>query len=185
MTGFPGHPFWDFSLEVYMAPGVGEACLGLQERHRLDVNLLLFCIWFGASGRGALDETEMGRLMSAVHAWHDEIVRALRGVRMRMKGGMPPAPDALAEALRQRVQKIEIDCEHTEQLMLAACIERAADDSRTGDDRAADAAANVARYFSGLGRTPSDADRSSLAVMLGVAFPGLSSARTGELCVRL
>lgn len=185
MTRFPDHPFWDFSLEVYMAPGVGEACLDLQERHGLDVNLLLFCLWVGASGRGALEDAEVGGLMSAVGAWHEEIVRALRGVRTRMKGGMPPAPDALAESLRQRVQKIEIDCEHTEQLMLAASIDRTADDSRSRGDRAADAAANVAGYFRGLGREPTDADRSCLAVMFGVAFSGVPPARIDELCARL
>ena len=185
MTEFPDHPFWDFSLEVYMTPGVGEACLELQERHGLDVNLLLFCIWLGASGRGTLAKAEIEELMSAVRVWHDDIVRALRAVRTRMKGGMPPAPDALAESLRQRVQKIEIDCEHTEQLMLAACVDRAADGSRSGDDRAADAGANAAGYFGGLERTLSDADRSCLAVMLGVAFPDLSSGRIGELCARL
>ena len=185
MTRFPDHPFWDFSLEVYMAPGVGEACLELQDRHGLDVNLLLFCLWVGASGRGALEDAEVRGLMSAVEAWHDEIVRALRGVRTRMKGGMPPAPDALAESLRQRVQKIEIDCEHTEQLMLAASIDRTADDSRTPDGCAADAADNAAGYFRGLGREPSDADRSCLAVMLGVAFPEVPPARIDELCAGL
>ena len=185
MTQFPDHPFWDFSLEVYMAPGVGEACLELQERHGLDVNLLLFCLWVGASGRGVLEDAEVCGLMSAVGAWHEEVVRALRGVRTRMKGGMPPAPDALAESLRQRVQKIEIDCEHTEQLMLAASIDRAADDSRPPGDRAADAAANAAGYFRGLGRAPADADRSCLAVMLRVAFSGVSPARIDELCAGL
>ena len=54
MSDFPDHPFWDFSLIVYMTPGVGPACVALQEAHELDVNIVLFCLWAGASGRGAL-----------------------------------------------------------------------------------------------------------------------------------
>ncbi len=52
---YPDHPFWDFSLEVYGAEGVPPACLALQEAHQLDVNIVLFCCWTGATGRGALD----------------------------------------------------------------------------------------------------------------------------------
>ena len=51
---FEDHPFWDFSLHTYSAEGVGEACIALQERRGVDVNLILFCAWNGASGRGVL-----------------------------------------------------------------------------------------------------------------------------------
>ena len=55
MTQFPDHPFWDYSLDVYMQDKVGAACIDLQERYQLDVNVLLFCLWFGASDRGRLE----------------------------------------------------------------------------------------------------------------------------------
>ena len=54
MSAFPPTPFWDFSLAVYGRPGVAPACLALQQRHGADVNLLLFCAWFGAAHRGRL-----------------------------------------------------------------------------------------------------------------------------------
>ncbi|HEY9550471.1 MAG TPA: TIGR02444 family protein, partial [Kiloniellaceae bacterium] len=44
-------PFWQFSGAVYARRGVAEACLALQQRHGLDVNLLLFCAWAGSNGR--------------------------------------------------------------------------------------------------------------------------------------
>lgn len=182
MTGFPDHPFWDFSLEVYMAPGVGEACLLLQERHQVDVNLLLFCLWVGASGRGTLGDGGMDAAVSAVRAWHDQVVRPLRAVRTRMKGGMPPASGATVESLRRRIQKIEIDCEHTEQLMLAASAGGAVDGCRPDGVRAADAVANLARYFAGLGIDASDEDRGHVSRIVGVAFPGLPPSDIGRLC---
>ena len=182
MTEFPDHPFWDYSLKVYMSDGVGAACLALQEAHQLDVNVVLFCIWLGASGRGALTDSEMAEVTRAVGAWHDSVVRPLRAVRMRMKGGMPPSPDALADSLRRRIQKIEIDCEHTEQLMLAAVVERNAGASGT---EAADAVANIGCYFRALGISVSDEDRNHLGVVLRVAFPEASSSEIDILCAEL
>ena len=40
-----GSPFWRFSLRLYRAPGVGDACIALQETSGVDVNLLLFLLW--------------------------------------------------------------------------------------------------------------------------------------------
>ena len=48
---FPDHPFWDFSLRVHGADGVAGACLDLQDAHQLDVNIVLYCCWIGATGR--------------------------------------------------------------------------------------------------------------------------------------
>ena len=56
---FPDHPFWDFSLGIYGWAGIPQACLELQSAHELDVNILLYCLWFGASGHGAFDEADM------------------------------------------------------------------------------------------------------------------------------
>jgi uncharacterized protein (TIGR02444 family) len=45
-----GSPFWRFSLRLYRAPGVGDACIVLQEETGVDVNLLLFLLWQAKSG---------------------------------------------------------------------------------------------------------------------------------------
>lgn len=185
MAEFPDHPFWDFSLEVYMSEGVGAACLELQDAHELDVNILLYCQWLGASGRGALTTAQMKTVTDAVDAWHHDVVRALRAVRMRMKGGMAPAPDDLAESMRQRIQKTEIDCEHTEQLMLAAAVETSVDDARADGDRLADAVSNLSQYFQVFGGEVSGRDRENLGVMLRVAFPGLAPEDIRAACDRM
>jgi uncharacterized protein (TIGR02444 family) len=185
LAEFPEHPFWDFSLSVYMSEGVGVACLDLQDAHELDVNVLLFCMWLGASGRGALTTTEMKTVTGAVQEWHHDVVRELRAVRVRMKGGMPPAPADLSESLRQRIQKAEIDCEHTEQLMLAGAIDKEADDSRADAHRLVDAVANIAAYFGVFGGVATDADRSNVAHMLGVAFNGQDADALRGACAKL
>lgn len=182
MTDFPEHPFWDFSIKVYMSDGVGAACIALQETHGIDVNVLLYCSWLGASGRGVVSDAEMSSITDAVTTWHDDVVRRLRQVRTRMKGGMPPAPDDLSESLRQRIQKIEIDCEHAEQLMLAATIDRAPDETLPAATRAAAAIANISLYFGAAGRELTAEDRGNLAIILAPAFGELTPAELGELC---
>ncbi len=171
MSDFPDHPFWDFSLRVYMTPGVGPACVELQAAHELDVNVVLWCLWMGASGRGSMTGAEMRGALDAIDPWHNEVVRALRAVRTRMKGGMPPSPDARTESLRQRIQKIEIDCEHNEQLMLAGAVDRPADEGRAEADRLSDSAANVGLYCRERGYRLSAADRGHFAAILAVAYP--------------
>ena len=167
---FPDHPFWDFSLEVYGAEGVAPACLVLQEAHQLDVNIVLYCCWIGASGRGALDASEAAAMTAAVAEWHGDIVRGVRAVRQRLKGGLAPAPLELSEPLRRHIAEIEVELEHVEQLILAAALDRPADAAATAERRAADAAANIDRYFAIIGRTPSADDRAAIATILGAAL---------------
>lgn len=183
MAEFPDHPFWDFSLDVYMSDGVGAACLQLQDAHELDVNILLFCMWLGASGRGALTAADMKTVTGAVDTWHHDVVRSLRAVRTLMKGGMAPAPADLTESLRQRIQKTEIDCEHTEQLMLAGAIETSVNEARTGNARLADAVSSLSQYFQSFGGNVSDADRDSLTLMLRFAFPDQAADAVAAACV--
>jgi uncharacterized protein (TIGR02444 family) len=184
-VAFPDHPFWNFSLAVYGSDGVPQACLDLQDAHQLDVNILLCCLWLGASGRGALSGDEMSTVTEAVHDWHHDIVRGLRAVRQRLKGGMPPAPEDLSEPLRARAQKLEIDLEHVEQLMLAASVERAPDDAADGGARIRAALANVGRYFDAIGARQTAVDRRSLAVILRAAFADADPELVDKICVGL
>ncbi|MEQ8935230.1 MAG: TIGR02444 family protein, partial [Amphiplicatus sp.] len=111
-------PFWTFSLAVYGRGGVPEACLALQEAYGIDVNLLLFCCWAGAGGT-ALDEAAMKRCADAAGAWHGEIVRGLRTVRQRLKGGFGSVRGEDAEALRRKILGLELEAEKIEQGLLA------------------------------------------------------------------
>ncbi len=179
---FPDHPFWDFSLEVYMTEGVSAACLTLQEALHVDVNVVMFCLWTGASGRGAMTAAEIATLVDTVETWHERVVKGLRAVRQLMKGGLPPAPTELSEPLRRRIAKSEVDSEHVEQLMLAAAVQRTADPARPAAQRAADAAANVAGYLRAIGAR-ADADHATtVAAILKVAFRDVAPAQIETTC---
>ncbi|SNR96074.1 TIGR02444 family protein [Azospirillum sp. RU38E] len=115
----PWNSLWDFSLAVYAAPGVAEACLRAQDQYGLDVNLILWAAWLGANGH-RLTGPELAAAASATDAWRREVVQPLRAVRRRLKNGPPPAPNAASTALREQVQAAELEAERQQQQMLQA-----------------------------------------------------------------
>lgn len=165
---FPASPFWDFSLALYGADGVAPACLRLQERHGVDVNFLFFCLWYGVT-RGPIGADRMAAQRYAVAAWHDEVVRHLRALRRRLKSPIGPVDPDLAQALRARIQKVEIDAEHIEQLTLAADADPPPGRVDQADART-NAAANAAAYIAMLCAQPDVDDRRDLALLVESAL---------------
>jgi uncharacterized protein (TIGR02444 family) len=181
---WPANPFWDYALELYRREGVEAACLELQQRHGLDVNVVLFCCWLARRGIG-MDEAAIGRIAEAAEAWQEEFVRPLRAVRSRLKAALTrPRPGSivarwpeLAAALRQRVLALEIDGERLEQLLLA---ELAADLAATAMPGVALVSANLRRYW-----RFAVADRGALATLLRAAFPEAPSSEVAASLDRL
>jgi uncharacterized protein (TIGR02444 family) len=103
-----------FARELYRSPGVADACLELQSRHELDVNIVLFAAFAGAVKREVLTDTDLGLVHDRVDAWHQEVVRPLRAVRQRLRSGPPPAPDETTAALRRKLAQLEIEAEMIE-----------------------------------------------------------------------
>ena len=114
---WPVNPFWDFSVALYSRPGVGSACLALQDRHGLDVNLLLFCVYAAACGK-RLTAADLTSLNVSVGPWRRRVVEPLRQVRRTFKEPGHGAMDALAERLRRQVLEAEIEAERGAQTIL-------------------------------------------------------------------
>lgn len=109
---------WRFAVALYGSPGVAQACLALQDRFELDVNLLLFAAWLGAERRLALPAAEAASARQRTAAWHGEIVRPLRRIRQRMKSGPAPAPSPETQSLRADLKAVELDAERIELALL-------------------------------------------------------------------
>ncbi len=152
-------PFWQFSGTVYGRPGVAEACLDLQDRHGLDVNLLLFCAWAGTRGR-VLDGGDLGLLRSASRPWHDEVVAPLRAARRWLKQQVA-VPEDLGEAFREEVKGLELQAEMLEQLVLYQELE-----IPEGESAAEAVAANLRLYLTRFKPLPTDDDLADLAAVL-------------------
>jgi uncharacterized protein (TIGR02444 family) len=172
---FPANPFWDFSISVYGREGVGPACIALQDRRGLDVNILLWCCWVGAGGKGGggvIDEAAMGRAVDRVAPWREAVVEPLRRARRAIHDAAPEAIAEAAEALRRKTLSAEIDGERVAQLILAGV--EADPTARAGEGGHGDAAANLRCYLGLCGVAADAADRADLAVLLAAAFPDVA-----------
>jgi uncharacterized protein (TIGR02444 family) len=124
---------WEFSLDFYVRPGVSAALIELQDRAGLDVNLILFALWHGLSGRGRLDGKRLMVADEAARAIQTEIVMPLRALRRRLRTD----PDADIQRLRESIKALELDAEKIAQARLAGCAGPPAADIDPAERRAA------------------------------------------------
>ncbi len=162
--------FWDFSLAVYHRPGVADACLALQDRHGLDVNLLLFCCWAASMGR-VLDRGTLGAAEAAVATWRNQVVRPMRSLRRRLKREVEGFPAGEVEALRGRLLEAELAAERLEQGRLEGFLPRPAETVETGPALGLRA---LRLYFRLQGVDPDDVDDRDCRALLAGTFPDAS-----------
>jgi uncharacterized protein (TIGR02444 family) len=147
-------PHWAFSLELYGQPGAAEACLLLQDRLGVDVDVLLLAM-FAAKERGiALDQRDLQGMDAVVAPWRAEVVVALRSIRRRMKTGPEPAPSETTERLRAEVKAAELHAEQIEQAMLAAWLDEHAAGRRPSSVNIGEVLRTVVAFFAGRYRVP-------------------------------
>jgi uncharacterized protein (TIGR02444 family) len=154
--------FWDFSLEVYDAPGVARMCLELQAAHDADVNLLLCAAWLGATGRGRLDPIDFARLAEAIAPLHDNVVSRLRAARDWLKAAI--AEDQQLVPLREAIKAAELESERMVQHRLAKLVGGEPSPVDAGR-RLGDAAANVIAYLDHLGVQSEDSQAQAVRVL--------------------
>ena len=76
-----GRALWDFAVRLYAEPGVGDACLILQDSVGVDVPLLLWAAWLGDGA----DSTVLRAGDRAVGPWRARAVRPLRALRRHLR----------------------------------------------------------------------------------------------------
>jgi uncharacterized protein (TIGR02444 family) len=119
--GAQGSPFWRFSLGFYRQPGVADACIALQDENGVDVNVLMFFLWF-ATQQKEITSDQARAVWEQAALWRDHVVAPLRSVRRKLKEGLPLVPRDIAEFFRTRIKAAELESERLEQEALFAMI---------------------------------------------------------------
>ena len=164
---------WDFAVGLYGRPGVAAACLNLQDRLGLDVNLLLFCVWAAAAGPGRLTRGSIAECIALTDPWRQRVVVPLRALWRVGLAGVPPDCVPGGGEVRERLLGLELEAERIELQLLenwAAHQPR----SRT-TDAAATAAGNLALYLAAAGADMAAA-AAGIRQLLAAAAPELSPA---------
>ena len=180
-TTFPPNELWDFATRLYNNEMVERLCLALQDRHGANVNVLLFCCWVAASGRGTFRAGELTSALETTRTWRDRISRQLRQLRQTLRGGVGAAPRRLSDDLGRVVAECELFAEHVEQLMLYDCLQRAGTGTMDPAEQARASAQNLAEYFDELGIEADDDDRAAIRELLRRAFPSVALWLIDEL----
>jgi uncharacterized protein (TIGR02444 family) len=161
--------FKRFALALYRSEGVADACLHLQNRHDLDVNVVLLAAFVGAEQRQRLTPSGLEAARARVDAWHREVVRPLRAVRQRLKTGPAPAPNEITAHLRRRLQQVEIDAELIELDQLGALIPVLEPMPASGNATESAAAAIETVIKTHTHTAPDDRDRRAIDTIAGAA----------------
>jgi uncharacterized protein (TIGR02444 family) len=177
-SSFPPSQLWDFVTKLYSAASVEEACLSLQDRRGLDVNLVLFCIWVAASGRGTLTDAEMTAGIEASVVWQSQVVAPLRHVRRYLKGPIAPADGRLGAELARYISESELYSEHMEVQILSEIVVRPATGSFDMQERGQEAARNLEAYVNRMIEDVDNEDRSALLAIWQESFPSANPKYT-------
>jgi uncharacterized protein (TIGR02444 family) len=141
--------FWNFSVGFYSCPGVAAACLQLQDRAGVDVNIALYMLFLATQHR-RVDSPTLRRIDVVVASWQSSVITPLRSVRRHLKAPIGPFATAVTAPLRAEVQRIELAAERLQQEILEQQVPAAAMPADTGTCVAL-ARDNLAAYAGHLG----------------------------------
>lgn len=159
-------PHWRFSLAVYGKPGVAPACVLLQDRCGVDVNVLLLGLYAEMRCGAAMTPAQIAVLDNAAREIRETVVAPLRTVRRYMKDA---GWGTEAEKVRTQVKAAELMAEQLEQAMLAARLP-AAGTAQSAPDALALVHAVVAHFSPELRPgDPIDADTRAAIEMIAAA----------------
>ena len=103
--------FWEFSLKHYSEPEVEQNLLYLQNHYGFNVNMVLFCCWYGVEGLGRLSQKRLHTIDDDIKLWHERIIKPLRRLRKTMKEYQEGNDDVL---------RTELVAEKAEQKMIVS-----------------------------------------------------------------
>ena len=154
-----GNPLWDFSTWAYAEPGVEKACLALQNRLGIDVNMVMFCVWLAYRGTGTSHLARfLGAALKLSREWQRTLVEPLRSCRENLKGvidasSLVGSDRASAVQLRERVKQCEVDMEQLQTLAFFSLVSDGSDESvtRSPAEQKDDALNNLTVYFAATG----------------------------------
>lgn len=159
---------WNFAVQLYGRPGVAEACVDLQDRCGLDVDLLLFAVWCAVVGPGQLDVSAFRECIAVTDAWREGLLKPLRALRRHSSGAFDPIPEASTQAIAGQLQAVELAAERVE-LELLESWAASRGTSRPAAEPQAAAASNLVAYLAAAGVETGTA-AAAMRLVLAAAF---------------
>ena len=113
---YPNSEFWNYSSQIWTLPGTEKVCLELQNKHEINVNILLYCAWAGDK-KLCMNDDDLQMLLDTTQPWQT-IIKPLRDSRKMMKQSMLAMPSKMVDQTLKNINEMELNAEHMEQLAL-------------------------------------------------------------------
>lgn len=104
--------FWQFCLSWYARPGVSQACIELQDKLGLNVNLMLLLCWCEQQ-KLQLSFDQIERLGLSLKVWSEKYTQPLRQLRRQIA-----LEDHADESVKHAIFDAEMALEKSEQRLL-------------------------------------------------------------------
>ena len=166
----PDTPFWNYSVAVYDRADVASVCLTLQDRFRLDVNLILLCCWLGSRGI-ILDHAKATRAIDIAEEWASPVIGPIRAVRRHLK---KTTTDEFILQLRTQISALELEVEKIQQYRLYKSFDTLPPALDPKILRIT--AGNLMNYLAAQGRALDPSLREILTKLLAAVFPDEAEA---------
>ncbi len=147
---FSQHSFIDFSAQMFRKPGIADACLFVQERYGLNVNLVLFCVWVADCGGGSLTAEHLQEAWRRLADWHKQVIKPLRDIRRVSRNEALGTPEFLREGFVPQAEAAEQEAGRVAQYVLAEFARTLAGSTQAVNDRADAAMTSLMTYISEL-----------------------------------
>jgi len=142
-------------LSVYGKGDVAPRLLRLQDKHGLNVNLLLWCLWCGVHFEEP-PEIVIRKAVDLTGGWNKDVTARLRAARRALKSAPSGAPAKSVAALGERLKVEELEAERIEQEMLENLSANALKRTPSEDAGASRGRRNLAAYarLAGAAKSP-------------------------------
>lgn len=162
--------FWEFSLKLYSQSEVEQNLLFLQNHYGCNVNIVLFCCWYGLEGQGRLSQKRLSSIIDSIQYWHERIVKPLRQLRKTMKRYRLIKDDPLNG---ESVLAEEINAEKIEQRMIVDKVSIERHGSKSPIFKVIDVCKSLLNYLRIRGVLLGDDGVDSVVTILSQVFPSV------------
>jgi hypothetical protein len=175
---FTDHPFDTFAIALYQDEVVKAALDHLQTHPTLNINLLLYSIWYGRNQRGRLHKQEMKILLQEIHAWHEQIILVLQGlyhcITQHKKTNIA--------LIREAIHKEMAIAERIERRLIADSLMQSSYLRRNPTQQLSDACYNITHYCLTSHVHLDEMAKKAITTLLQSAFPNLIAAEITDIC---
>ena len=154
-----------------------QACLSLQDERGVDVNMLLYCCWFGVT-RGQQQAEFFQNVFEFSETWAVRVVRPLRHIRtwMKLDGCLDPRmPTETCMEFREKVKGVEFTAEKIQQDVLESLTLAIAEKDQAVPDQLVAIVKNIHQYFATVNIVADDFVRERLLTIIQAGVVALAA----------